>query len=49
MEKLLQASFEKEDEVEDVPACQFGWVKKDNRYFNLYSGDYNDDEHPCCQ
>ncbi|CAO3655755.1 unnamed protein product [Mucor hiemalis] len=47
LSKLLKASFEGQDEETSVDACEFGWVEKGEKYFNLYTKEYKD-EHVCC-
>lgn len=50
MSKLLRASFENGGNRVDEEcgkACQFGWLKKEDQYYNLYAKEFIDD-HLCC-
>lgn len=45
-EKLLKASFTTNlPTSEDI--CEFGWMKKNGRFYNLYAEEYSD-KHICC-
>lgn len=44
--KLLKAFSNTNTEEVSSEACQFGWLKKDDKYYNLYSKECSD-EHPC--
>ncbi|GAN03182.1 hypothetical protein MAM1_0035c02633 [Mucor ambiguus] len=50
MSKLLRASFDNRENQADEEygeACQFGWIKKGDKYYNLYTKEFKDD-HLCC-
>lgn len=46
MEKLLKASFDSSN-AETIDACEFGWMKKEGRYYNVYTEECSD-KHICC-
>jgi hypothetical protein len=46
MEKLLKASFTTNLPISEV-ICEFDWMKKNERFYNLYTEEYSD-KHICC-